>query len=109
MEAKKAEAEARLRESERQEAEREARRKAQARRHLHRKRAGIALVVLLTLAMCIAGYICFFTVPEARYESAVRLVEQADYGEAKEVFERLGDYKDSRYRAQECAALDALL
>lgn len=109
VEAKKAEAEARLRESERQEAEREARRKAQARRHLHRKRAGIALVVLLTLAMCIAGYICFFAVPEARYESAVRLVEQADYGEAKEVFERLGDYKDSRYRAQECAALDALL
>ena len=104
----RAEAEAKKCEEERRRIEQEQNAKRAAARRVRRRRTRRVLLVLLALALCAGTYAWFVAIPNAKYQAAITLMEQGDYAQARESFERLGGHKDSAQRAEECAALEAL-
>ena len=74
------------------------------------KTAAILLSVLLVLAVCaFAAYL--WLKPYLRYEKGIEQLRAGNYAEAQEIFEELGDYRDSPDRIRECilnAALSAM-
>lgn len=104
----RADAEAKRREEERRRIEQEQNAKRAAARRVRRRRAYRVLLVLLAMALCAGTYAWFVAIPNAKYQAAMTLMEQGDYAQARESFERLSGHKDSTQRAEECAALEAL-
>ena len=66
-------------------------------------RGGVAFVgvcVLLTLLLVTLA-VCFYIVPEVKYNDAIALVDAEQYDEATDAFVDLGDYKDSEAKIEE--------
>ena len=60
-----------------------------------KKKKGLAFLILLVfVAVVAAGY--FYLMPSFNYSRAEKLFEEGQYKKAADVFESLGDYKDSR-------------
>ncbi len=105
-----AQAEAERREQERQrlEAERlEAERKAEEERQvaLRKKKTKRRIIVFIILALLavLAGIVgTQYIIPESKYKEAASLAENGDYRSAMELYQSLGQYKDSQKLAKEC-------
>lgn len=75
------------------------------RRKEQTKKAKIALAIILPVVGIVLAFACYFypdvIKPGREYQTAEELLNAGKYDEAIEAFEKLGDYKDSRERAQE--------
>lgn len=69
-----------------------------------KKRNKILAIVAAAVAACIVIVILLNSViiPRAKYVSAVKLMNEEQYGEAISTFEALNDYKDSKEKITEC-------
>ena len=92
IEAKKREEE-RLAEIQRKEAEEKSKRNTKT-----------AMIVAAIIAICLAGFFVATNViiPNAKYNAAVKLMENEDYDAAIEAFKDMGDYKDAPDKILEC-------
>jgi len=62
-----------------------------------------ALLILCALLLILCGAaLAVYLPPALEYRNSRALMEQAEYAAALPVFERLGDYRDSAERAEEC-------
>lgn len=102
----KKEAEAKRREEERIRREHEQRiaeERALAAKKKRKKTIGIvaAFLVVAAGAGCAAK---FYFIPQAKYDQALKLMQEGKYVEASTQFQKLGDYSDSKYRVRQVAA-----
>lgn len=76
-----------------------------------KKNRHIGLIMLLIIAVAVLSGLCFKYVPgiitEAKYKSAVKLLEEGSYSQAHEAFKKLGDYEDSADKVLESDYLAA--
>ena len=70
----------------------------------------VVLVVMIAALLCMAGILIAKNViiPQRKYDKSVELMENGDYIAAKEMFESLGDYKDSKTQILECTYREAM-
>ena len=61
-----------------------------------KKKIGIISAVAAVAIIIGVGVTTYVIIPSVKYNNAVALMESGSYDEATEVFENLGDYKDSR-------------
>ena len=64
----------------------------------------LSLILISLLCLILAAVVVYFAVivPNRNYELACTLKEQAKYDQAQDVFEALGNYKDSAAQAEAC-------
>ena len=78
------------------------------------KKSKKLLLILIPVIAVAAALIMIFTVvmptmKKAAYNTAMNLMETEQYQEAREAFEKLGNYEDSEDKAFECANLEVKL
>ena len=59
----------------------------------------VATIVVIITIVCVIAFV--FVIPNAKYNKAVTLMNSGNYTEAIELFEELGDYKDSVSKKEE--------
>ena len=77
----------------------------QAEREQQRKNKIIAIIVTACAVLALAVYLVVTEVilPPKNYEKAVQMLENGQYAEAVEAFEKLGDYEDSLIKYEEAS------
>ena len=63
--------------------------------------SSVVAVVLITVVVLITQVF----IPMQKYNSAVSMMNSLNYADARTVFEELGNYKDSRDKAEECSEI----
>lgn len=68
------------------------------------------IIVMMAVLLSIAGIqiVKKIIIPQTKYEKSVELMEKGDYDTAREAFEALGDYKDSKTQILECTYREAM-
>ncbi len=93
-------------------AEREEKEKAEQKRLRRKKRRKTVLVcaILILVVMAVSAYFVYTKViyPAERYDHGIEELEAGNYDEAVEIFEKLGDYKDSSKMVDESKYQKAL-
>lgn len=77
--------------------------KAQERRKL----SILGILILLCVLSAIAAYFFIFK-PSSQYNNAIELLSTGEYTQAKEIFDSLNNFKDSKEKLTECQYLTAV-
>ncbi len=91
-------------EAKKQEEERQAELQRKEADEKAKKNKRVAIIAAAIAIVCIAGFFVATNViiPNAKYNAAVKLMENGDYDAAIEAFEAMNGYKDSEEKIKEC-------
>ena len=96
----------RLEEQKKREEEEKKEREIKARKRKKRRRIIITVSIVIILATAGALSAIFYFIPEYKYKEAIKKLENDDFSGAIELFEELGDYKDSEEKIEEAHELE---